>query len=103
MNITSIVLTKKATEMTGNAKYGIEFTTEDNNLQRMQVVVQPLTSDPERDMPLGYIYLENGTVSCNFPVPCRMEPYFSDFDNFLDKINQEIEANRQTGEDPELE
>lgn len=103
MNITSIVLTKKASETTANARYGIEYTAENDVLQRIQVTVQSLVPTPEGDIPLGYIYLENGTISCNFLSLCKTEPYFSDFDMLLEKINREMEGNEPTDENAKQE
>lgn len=91
MNITGKTVTTRAEETTTNAQYRLEYSTEDNNLVKVEATVSTLPEGEHKEnRHLGYIIFENGNIHCSLPSDTTNSKIFTDFEKFLATIKAEL-------------
>ena len=95
MNITNVTITRTAEEKTENAFYMLEYSVVNDELSRLHVSVNEKEADEEGNIkPVGIIYMEQGVLSCNFPM--ELGPIFQDFDRMQQDIREKSILNKES-------
>lgn len=90
MEIKNIVVTKNMTALTANAYYQLETSMSNGILNRISANVFTPASAEEQEEYIGNISYENYNLSCSFPSPESISPYFEDFEGFMAEIKKEL-------------
>lgn len=97
MNITNVTITRTAEEKTENAFYMLEYSVVNDELSRLHVSVNEKEADEEGNIkPVGIIYMEQGVLSCNFPMERELGPIFQDFDRMQQDIREKSILNTES-------
>lgn len=90
MNITNVTITGQQ-KRRRKAFYMLEYSVVNDELSRLHVSVNEKEVDEEGNIkPVGIIYMEQGILSCNFPMVRELGPIFQDFDRMQQDIREKI-------------
>ncbi len=91
MDITNVKITKDAKAETENARYLIEYSVNNGQLERVIVtVIQAEKDEMGNELYIGSITSENDTINCALPMSNKMALYFADFEGFVATIKEDV-------------